>query len=125
VKILFLDDDEQRHDLFQRETIGHDVRHVRTVEQCIKALAEFGPYDAASLDHDLGGQHYATGPGHGFDVAEFLAMNVALAPPRVVVHSYNEAGAKAMLAVMARAGIPCAWFPFFEWKPSQKNALIK
>lgn len=118
MKILFLDDDEQRHDAFRRESIGHDVRHVRTVEQAIKALREHGPYDVASLDHDLGREHYASGPGHGYDVAVFLEEHTALCPPTVIVHSYNPNGARRMLAALQRTGCRSAWIPFFGWKPS-------
>jgi hypothetical protein len=38
MKILFLDDDEDRHRKFKMQTIGCDVTHVYTYDEAIAAL---------------------------------------------------------------------------------------
>ncbi len=97
MKILFLDDDRNRHAYFQRETIGQDVRHVETAAAAIKALQEHGPFDVACLDHDLGGEQMAPlgTAGHGLQVARWLAEHPETAE-NVAIHSYNPVGAQAM-----------------------------
>lgn len=101
MKILFLDDDRNRHAYFQRETIGQDVRHVETAAAAIAALEKHGPFDVACLDHDLGGEQMAPlgTAGHGLEVARWLAAHPHTAE-NVVIHSYNPVGAQAMADVL-------------------------
>lgn len=67
----------------------------------------------ASLDHDLGQIQMVTArnPGHGYDVARFIAKFPHLVR-RVVVHSFNPGGAMAMEAVLLEAGVPVRRLPF-------------
>lgn len=111
MKILFLDDDEQRHTYAATALIGHDVTHVRTVPEALKQLA-VGGFDVAMLDHDLGGQHYApSNEVSGYAVAQAIEAG-QVKVPRVVVHSFNAAGATRMVAAIANSGVPVAWAPF-------------
>ena len=59
MRILFLDDDEQRHDTAQKYLKTHDADFVRTAPQAIEKLSSHR-YDVAFLDHDLGGEHYVS-----------------------------------------------------------------
>jgi hypothetical protein len=52
MKILFLDDEEYRHVLFDRNSIGHQVKHVYNAEDCVNELL-INEFDAVFLDHDL------------------------------------------------------------------------
>ena len=115
MRILFLDDDEERHKRFRMETIGCDVVHVRTVAECIQAIMENEPFDEFSLDHDLGGQVYVQEEqGTGTEVARWIAekMPEDKRPERVIVHSFNFEGSKRMLGLLRGAGIHAYRLPF-------------
>lgn len=115
MKILFLDDDEGRHDAFGSESVGHDITHVRTVGQAIKAL-KASKFDLISLDHDLGGRHYVPSDdpeGTGWHVAKYLASVGTDAC--IIVHSYNVTGAERMIQTLADANISARHVPFGTW----------
>lgn len=119
LKILFLDDDEGRHKIAADALVGHDVTHVRTVDEAIRALTAAG-FDLAMLDHDLGGAHYApSDAASGYAVAVAIEAGTVRRPARVIVHSYNSAGATRMVAALHKADVPVAWTPFgpgaFAW----------
>jgi CheY-like chemotaxis protein len=106
--ILFLDDMEERHDLATAiaKEHGHEIIHAYTAEQAIWFLGK-AHVDAASLDHDLADEHYSGpyaspatgGTAHsGRAVARWIAEHRK--PPRVLVHSFNPVGAKAMIETL-------------------------
>lgn len=111
MKILILDDEQYRHDIYRKNLIGHSLTHVETARDCIRELNTNGPWDWCFLDHDLGGTTFAkSGPGTGYEVAEFLRDNNSLVPKNVIVHSLNPAGALNMISVIPGARhIPFAW----------------
>lgn len=120
MKILVLDDNEQRHESFaQRFSRDCDVTHVRTVTEALEALRDKS-YDLVYLDHDLedyqqSGMYGSSVELTGLDVARFIARMpevVGQPPTRVVVHSWNPAGARAMVSTLREAGIPTTYEPF-------------
>lgn len=119
MRILFLDDDEERHRKYRERSAGHDVWHVHGAQQAIAALRASGPFDVADLDHDLEGlQMVEPGtPGHGLDVARFIAENPACAR-LVVLHTFNEPAAMAMLEALGEAPVAVAYAPFGTWSPT-------
>ncbi len=125
MRILFLDDDPKRHDLFRRETIGHSVEHVHTVFGARVALDAGGVFDLACLDHDLGG-HQMVDPGEdtGHAVAKYIAeMSPEKRPRHVLVHSFNPAGAVAMCWTLRNAGVSVVQIPFGQFTiPSAQEA---
>lgn len=118
MKILFLDDDHQRHTRFRFRTIGNDVTHVYTADEAIDHLTTRGPYDEVWLDHDLSEQAsvgiYHPDERTGYHVACFIAETLApeLRPPLVIVHSLNPSGATRMHAALASGGIKVRREPF-------------
>src|SRR5689334_19670090 len=72
MKILFLDDMEERHRLFKIRNIGRDVTHVYNAKEAIEALNST-KFDVVSLDHDLSIDTImlmpGEGEGSGYDVA--------------------------------------------------------
>lgn len=102
-RILFLDDDENRHKRFAQETTGCYVDHVHTVRECIEALEKNAPYDLVCLDHDL-----ADPQETGSDVAEFIRLHLQRThyPRNIIIHSWNPAGAKRMESMIKETGIP-------------------
>ncbi len=72
MKILILDDDQNRLNLFKQKLIGHDVICVETAKDAIIELKK-NKFNIISLDHDLGGKVMVeSGEGTGWEVAKFL-----------------------------------------------------
>lgn len=104
MRILFIDDDFNRHKLFQQKLIGSVLTGTETPKECIKILEESDPFDIVMLDHDLFGQAYVpSGPDTGFEVAEWLSAHPEKMPRLVILHTYNEKGAARMLEVLPAA----------------------
>jgi len=115
MRILVLDDDPARGAAFRRALVGHSVSVVTTAPEAIGRLAG-GGWDAASLDHDLGGQQMAeSGPGTGWEVARWLADNPDRIPREVVLHSLNPAGRARMAAVLPGAAEAPGWWALGGW----------
>ena len=103
-KILVLDDDDERLKIFRRNLIGHSVTLVKTAHEAIYELDRNGPFDTVCLDHDLGGLiNVASGPGTGYEVAEWLSQNPDKQPTQIIIHSFNEPGRKRMMAALPNA----------------------
>ena len=114
---LFLDDNPDRHLAFDQMLIGKPVSvdHVWTAEECIRTLRSSAPYDCVFLDHDLGGRVFVQEEkGSGSEVAAFIGKDLDRTsyPKRVVVHSWNPAGAERMVRYIAPSGIPCEAIKF-------------
>ena len=114
MKILILDDDLVRHQLF-RDNFGyglHDLTMVTTVDQTISKLA-LNNYDAVFLDHDLGGHQMVVSGGKeptGYDVAVWLKNNPDRCPETVIIHSFNPDGARKMKELLPQAElVPGLW----------------
>ena len=110
MKILILDDMSIRHKAFKQNLIGHVVKCVETVKETIDSLNE-ETWDYLFLDHDLGGDVMVpSGPGTGYEVAQWLNKNVDKQPANIVIHSFNPDGAKNMASLLPKALIcPGAW----------------
>lgn len=117
MRILVLEDDESRQKMFRRGLIGHVYTIVDTAGAAIKALQE-EMWNLVFLDHDLYQQAYVmSGPGTGYEVAEWLSRNKDRMPTRgVFVHSFNEKGRARMLGVLPEAvAVPGVWVNLAEF----------
>lgn len=94
-KILFLDDEINRHHSFIRWiATQHTVDYCVTAKQAIERLKE-NTYDIAFLDHDLGGKTFVTEIEEtGYEVV--LNFNKINKPDLVIIHSFNPDGGKRM-----------------------------
>jgi len=110
MNILILEDDPARQRIFTRKLIGTNVVIVETATAAIQNLTEHA-WDYLFLDHDLGGmQMVASGPGTGYEVAQWLAANPKRQPPNIVIHSFNPAGAANMKRALPQAVVsPGCW----------------
>jgi CheY-like chemotaxis protein len=109
MNILVLEDDPTRQQQFLHQGICHNVIVVDAARDAIRELGRIG-WDLCFLDHDLGGKVLqASGPGTGFEVAEWIAENPDQCPAHVIVHSLNPTGATAMLEVLGDRAIPLTW----------------
>lgn len=112
VKVLFLDDDPTRHDLFLQSMCGRvEVIQAWGFFEAVKFLKEHKPH-TVFLDHDLGDHREPDriasmygGRGSeltGEDVARYIFNNEEVHPTQCVVHSHNPDGAKNIAAWMQK-----------------------
>lgn len=106
MRILFLDDDRRRHELFREwaQAKGQmNVTHAYTADGAAEYMAE-NDYNLVFLDHDLADEHYGSGlgerPGDGTGLARWMVDHWR-SSGRVVVHSWNPDGAGRMVALLA------------------------
>jgi CheY-like chemotaxis protein len=113
MKILFLDDQEERQKIFRHINKDHDIVGAYTSEEAILLLEKHSPFDMISLDHDLGGIYLPSDENSGYAVAEFISkMDKKLLPENIVIHSWNERGALNMMDVLKKAEIKTVYKPF-------------
>jgi hypothetical protein len=128
MRLLFLDDDPQRHWYFRTQTTGHTVYHCYSVRECVEALTRLERFDVVYLDHDL--DPYAT---MGFDpledtgevAAKFIAQHLSKdrMPKEIIVHSWNDYGSGRMLAALKNLPVELRRVPFdfnppLRWLPA-------
>jgi CheY-like chemotaxis protein len=105
LRVLVLDDNKIRLKIFKRNLIGAVIVCTETVKDCIKELRDSeANYDYLFLDHDLDGKIYVpSGPGTGYEVAQWLKNNPHKKPNKIILHSCNEEGIKKMLEELPEA----------------------
>lgn len=110
MRVFVLDDMDERHAYFSRKY--GDTSRAWTAAQAVEVLSHGGPFDLAYLDHDLGDNPDVPSNGTGLDVAHWLAHNTRFLPRRVVIHSWNPDGARAMVLTLLAAGASVEARPF-------------
>ena len=106
INILFLDDDENRGEMFCK-IVGRLVRvnviWVKTAKEAKDALME-RHWNLITLDHDLGGKVFVpSGDNTGYEVAKAISEIPAYDNQTVFIHSWNPDGAKNMGAVLKKS----------------------
>jgi CheY-like chemotaxis protein len=108
MKILFLDDDDNRHEIMAKICLRESITFVYDARAAIAALAE-DEFDVVYLDHDLGGvtsQNRMDLAQDGRVVARWIAANAGrFASTTFVIHSLNFAGATEMASLIGDAGL--------------------
>jgi hypothetical protein len=104
MKILILEDDENRVKKFKQNFIGCELFITHLPETANKWLEE-EEFDWIFLDHDLEYWHYGSGytgnHSTGLCTAEYLGNNPKLSnKAKVVVHSRNEEGSSRMFKAL-------------------------
>lgn len=125
MRILFLDDNGDRHDEFDKQYPNDNIVHVYSYTECCTALDSLENFDVAWLDHDLGDFHEPDMRGHdydadvkieytGLDVAMHICnvLDVAKRPSEIVIHSWNPSGARYMKGEFDKADIRAICQPF-------------
>lgn len=105
INVLFLDDDNMRHDLFMLNHAqpGVTIHQAWTALSAIECLTKMEKYNFVFLDHDLAAAHYS-GEGYdksgtGMDVVDFMCSEDFAKdkwPDVIIVHSWNFYRAKEM-----------------------------
>jgi hypothetical protein len=116
-KVLFLDDNQQRHMFFEgynmRGKPGVSIRHAYTADQARAILADEDDWDEIWLDHDLTLEDYMKtikeSAKNGYSVAKYMAYKAGVEGWRmdkteVIVHSWNDFAAEMMVEVLKDAG---------------------
>ena len=111
MRILILEDDKKRQVTFKQNLIGHNVVIVETPQEAI-ALLESEEWEMLCLDHDLYGKVYVpSGPGTGYEVAEWLSIHKDRKPKKIFTHSFNEKGRAEILRVLPETiEAPGMWY---------------
>lgn len=121
MRILILDDQKLRHEFFAKQFDGHEVVSVFKFSEFCELLNQ--RWDLMHLDHDLGDDvdnpdTFVDGWGStqlfngGHAVLKVCELPNELKPAQVIIHSINPDGAKVMLSMLERVGIPVVWVPF-------------
>lgn len=121
MKVLILDDKAERHVVFRRKLIGHELIHAYTYDEgIIEVNTDPSSFDVMFLDHDLSENsilcdpHTAKEPT-GSTFAQHLAdLGFGAFKPElgVFLHSLNPAGRVNMLNILRNAGFNCHELPF-------------
>ena len=117
LRVFLLDDDEARHEWFERRFAGDELDIAVEPDAAI-ALLGARAYDAIFLDHDLLPEHYnAAAPADvertGYAVAAWLATRADAQPgATIIVHTRNADGALKMVQTMRAAGRRAEYVPW-------------
>jgi hypothetical protein len=136
-RILFLDDDPQRAEIFLAQ--NPEAVWVETVDACIARLEE--EWDEVHLDHDLGGERFVdlSRDDCGMAVVRWLCLSPRphLVRTHFLVHSHNPMAAKMMAMQIHVAGfrvesrpfgiattLPGPEDPFWNRRPAWQERLL-
>jgi len=117
MKILILEDDDQRVKKFKALFFDHEVYITHLPTQACKWLEEI-EFDVITLDHDLSedvqGLDNNFDVGTGLEVANFLGKNLTRSEKaQIFIHSLNGQGAVRMQSAMKERGevphVPFLW----------------
>jgi len=125
MSILILDDIKYRHDVFDKRYGAGECLHSYLYSDFLFKLQNGSPFDLIHLDHDLGdfvtnADTYIDGWGktqqyNGVHAAiRICELEDELLPNRVIVHSVNPEGARAMVSTLKRRGVDVTWEPFAD-----------
>ena len=125
MRILFLDDNKERHKAFQQRAIGCIVDYAWDADEAMTLLGSGKEYDLIMLDHDLGGpeaEGFLLDDGKdGRTVAGFIAeQHPKHEKATIVVHSLNDAGGMIMISVLRNKGFIAHRVPF-AWRMFEKT----
>lgn len=118
MRILVLEDNEERIKYFKQGLIGYTVDYCTTAKEC-KERIENTIYNLIFLDHDLGGRVYVDSDEEdtGYQVAKLIPDSINK-NTRVVIHTLNPQGAKRMKQAI---GTNATWVPFISLKLGQEK----
>lgn len=113
MKILFLDDSEERIETAVRHFRDEEVCITRTASGAIDLLGQEIDFDLVMLDHDLGGEAFVSSGREdcGMEVVRWIVKNKPKIE-RIVVHSWNSPAAEGMVGTLRMAGYHVAYKPF-------------
>ena len=114
MRIVSIEDDENRVRKFKSEFIGHDYVNYYDAKSGIEGLK--GQISILLLDHDLGGMIMVdtADKNTGSEVVRYMQKN-AVDVDNIIVHSLNEPAAQSMVSNLKNAGYANVYrIPFFS-----------
>lgn len=124
MRIMFLDDNENRRKAFKQRSIGCVVDFACNADEALAFLLGEQSYDLIMLDHDLGGPAeeglLLEDAKDGRYVVKGLVESKKHLDTTIVVHSLNGAGAEVMLFHLVQAGYEAHYLPF-GWRRFEKT----
>jgi len=125
MRILFLDDNLLRHQIFRRNSIGYSVDAVHTAQEAMECLLdEKKEYDLIMLDHDLDAateNQLNDDEEDGRYVVRKLVESGRHKDVTIVIHSLNADGRKNMKAMLDDAGYSIVHDLPFAWERFEKT----
>ena len=123
IAVFLLDDDERRHEWFERRFDGDDLVIADNVEDA-KQMLSGSTYDAIFLDHDLLPHHYESNDHDdfgrtGYAIAEWLNKRPDLQKAAtIIVHTRNADAAIPMVQKLRESGrnVEYCAFPMLDLK---------
>jgi len=112
MKILFLDDNEDRWIHF-KNVVDYDVAQwAQTAKECIHWLQK-EKYDQVCLDHDLGGEVFVDSDREdtGMEVVRWIVANKPQID-EIYVHTHNQPAGIRMATSLREAGYSVTYVPF-------------
>lgn len=114
MRIVSIEDDENRVKKFKSEFIGHDYVNYYDAQSGIEGLK--GQISVLLLDHDLGGMIMVdtADKNTGSEVVRYMQKNI-IDVDNIIVHSLNEPAAQSMVSNLKNAGYANVYrIPFFS-----------
>jgi CheY-like chemotaxis protein len=108
MKILIVEDNDNRIKWFKQKYIGNTVICTKDAQEGIKYLQSNDNFDLLFLDHDLADEHYANQgisnkQNSGYAVALFLEEHTENNPEmQVIIHSLNTTGSERMYQALCK-----------------------
>ena len=123
MRVLFLDDMEERHVRFENHFDGQfDITHAWGYKDCVDYLKS-EEFDLVFLDHDLAETEIPDDPEDifkneflsGTDVVHTIVQTMEKneKSPGFVVHSVNPEGRERMVKMLRHAGFDAQPYPFY------------
>lgn len=119
MKILILEDSDERIQQFKKNFMGAKLIFTQTPKEAIEQLKKH-KIDILFLDHDLGGTTYAdSDENSGYAVAKWLEENPEFKPKEIILHSLNPDGVAKMNAALPEARkAPFIWTRVLNFMPT-------
>jgi DNA-binding NarL/FixJ family response regulator len=122
MKILVVDDEEQRHYGFASFYYDHELYKAHNVDEAMIFLST-EEFDLIQLDHDLQDfEHFEDGrkpiEHTGMDICSYLIKRGYSG--KVIIHSWNVPASVRMKKMFIDAGINVLYEPYSHHTPAQK-----
>lgn len=125
MKLLFMDDNQNRHKTFRQNTIGFAILQAYTGREALDFMREHDDIDVIFLDHDL---NYETvnqlndEEEDGRWVCKQMIAEDLYKEAQVIIHSMNPLGAEEMEKLLTDAGYGNVHQICSAWTMLSKNA---
>jgi CheY-like chemotaxis protein len=129
-RILVIDNDKYRHDIFIKLLMDADITSAYGFDDSIRIVAMQPPFDEIYFDHDLNDigpnpSGWGEKDRNGEDIARYLVKNYPDKRPQLVrIHSWNPIGARHIYSALKGWGVKRDIMPFGDG-PGEDEELNK